>query len=153
MKTLGCIIISLLLVNFSVDRNWAQPTPSGTGTLIVLVTGLDNNDGQLLVALYDDSKSYLGETPTIGANRVITGKEEFVRFDGLPYGQYAVVVLHDLNKDMDMNKNFLGIPTEGYGFSNNVMGKCGPPSYDQARFDFAQRYETKIIDLQYGIPK
>lgn len=153
MKTLGCIIIVFLLVNFTIDQNLAQPTTSGTGTLIVLVTGLDSYDGQLLVALYNCANEYMGETPTLGANRAITGKEEFIRFDGLPYGNYAVVVLHDLNKDMDMNKNFLGIPIEGYGFSNNVMGKCGPPTFDQASFAFTDRYETKIIDLQYGIPK
>ncbi len=152
MKTLGCIFLALLLVILSTDQIWAQPTPSGTGTLIVVVTGINNNEGQLLVALYSDNEEYL-ETPTIGASRVITGKEEFIRFDGLPYGSYAVVVLQDLNNDKEMNKNLIGIPTEGYGFSNNVMGKCGPPSFDQASFAFDDRYETKIIDIQYGIPK
>jgi uncharacterized protein (DUF2141 family) len=40
----------------------------------------------------------------------------------------------DANKNLKIDKNFLGIPKEQYGFSNNAMGKLSAPSYEQAKF-------------------
>ena len=53
----------------------------------------------------------------------------------LPHGEYAIAVFVDLNGNGKMDKNFLGIPKEQYGFSNNVMGKMAAPSFEQAKFE------------------
>jgi len=153
MKTLNGFMVTLLLVGFITDRNLAQSSSSTTGTLLVMVQGFDNTEGELLVALYNEQEQFMDGTPTKGARQVIKASEELVTFENVPYGHYAVVVLQDLNKDSEMGKNCFGIPTEGYGFSNNAMGSYGPPSFEQASFAFANRYQTKIIDLHYGIPK
>ena len=55
----------------------------------------------------------------------------------LSYGEYAVTLFVDLDGNKKLNKNFLGIPKEQYGFSNNVMGKMSPPTFDQAKFAIA----------------
>jgi uncharacterized protein (DUF2141 family) len=74
-----------------------------------------------------------------------------VSFSGLPAGNYAVVILHDENDDHKMNTNFFGIPKEGCGFSNNVMGTFGPPSFSRASFSFTGNSETQItIVARYG---
>jgi uncharacterized protein (DUF2141 family) len=153
MKTTVCFILAAMLVVLTAGRDMAQTPSTGTGTLVVMVSGLENTQGQLLIGLYRDSEEYDSEKPVMGATVTITGKDQLVRFEHLPYGQYAVVVLHDLNKDMEMQKNFLGIPQEGYGFSNNVMGSFGPPSFEDASFYFAQNYSAKIIDVHYGISR
>ena len=58
--------------------------------------------------------------------------------EDLPYSQYAVKVFHDENTNSELDTNFLGIPTEDYGFSNNVRGTFGPADYDDAKFLFEQ---------------
>jgi len=70
----------------------------------------------------------------------------------LPYGEYAVTLFVDFNGNKKLDKNFLGIPKEQYGFSNNVMGRMSPPTFDQAKFAIAGP-TTQNIKLRIGIPK
>ena len=70
----------------------------------------------------------------------------------LSYGEYAVTLFVDLDGNTKLNKNFLGIPKEQYGFSNNVMGRMSPPTFDQAKFAIAGP-TTQNIKLRIGIPK
>lgn len=70
----------------------------------------------------------------------------------LSYGEYAVTLFVDLDGNKKLNKNFLGIPKEQYGFSNNVMGRMSPPTFDQAKFAIAGP-TTQNIKLRIGIPK
>ena len=70
----------------------------------------------------------------------------------LPYGEYAVTLFIDFNGNQKLDKNFLGIPKEQYGFSNNVMGKMSPPTFDQAKFVITGA-TTQNIKLRIGIPK
>ena len=70
----------------------------------------------------------------------------------LSYGEYAVTLFVDLDGNKKLNKNFLGIPKEQYGFSNNVMGRMSPPTFDQAKFTIAGP-TTQNIKLRIGIPK
>jgi len=70
----------------------------------------------------------------------------------LPYGEYAVTLFVDFNGNKKLDKNFLGIPKEQYGFSNNVMGIMSPPTFDQAKFAIAGP-TTQNIKLRIGIPK
>ena len=70
----------------------------------------------------------------------------------LPYGEYAVTLFVDLDGNKKLNKNFLGVPKEQYGFSNNVIGRMSPPTFDQAKFAIAGP-TIQNIKLRIGIPK
>jgi uncharacterized protein (DUF2141 family) len=70
-------------------------------------------------------------------------------FRDLPYGTYAVAVLHDENGNGKMDKNFMGIPKEGYGASNNPRKRMGPPGFDEAKFSVTQPAQTIEIRLIY----
>jgi uncharacterized protein (DUF2141 family) len=150
------LLFVIMILCMSVTIAWqdkAYSPKAETGTLLVMIQGFKSTEGQLMVALYNTEKEFMNKDPFKGSTTLISASQELIRFDNLPYGDYAVVVLHDMNKDGKLDKNEFGIPTEGYGFSNNVMGKFGPPSWMQASFVFAGRDEAKIIDLEYGIPK
>jgi uncharacterized protein (DUF2141 family) len=56
-----------------------------------------------------------------------------IQFPGIEPGTYAIAVFHEQNGDGEQNRNMLGLPTEPYGFSNDV-GRFAPPSFDAARF-------------------
>jgi uncharacterized protein (DUF2141 family) len=64
-------------------------------------------------------------------------------FTNLNQGKYAVRYYHDENLNSKMETNLVGKPTEGYGFSNNVIGKFGPPPYEKWLFEITE--DKKIV--------
>ncbi len=74
----------------------------------------------------------------------IKNKTATILFTGMPAGEYAIAMMHDENDDQKLNKNFFGIPKEGYGFSNNAMGTFGPPSYNKASFEHKTGEVTEL---------
>ncbi|HET8550209.1 MAG TPA: DUF2141 domain-containing protein [Bryobacteraceae bacterium] len=64
--------------------------------------------------------------------------------DDLPYGNYAVVVLHDENENRKLDRNFLGIPREGWGMSNNPRARASAPSFRRARFTLARDKNLRV---------
>ncbi len=69
-----------------------------------------------------------------------------VTMTDLAPGRYAIAVFQDLNEDRTLNKNFLGIPSEPYGFTNNSRGRLGPPSFAEAAFQLP--HERGMVDIQ-----
>jgi uncharacterized protein (DUF2141 family) len=65
----------------------------------------------------------------------------------LPPGKYAVAAYVDNNKNGRQDKNFMGMPKEIYGFSNDVRGLFGPPDFAAAAFDIGENAVTKPIHL------
>jgi uncharacterized protein (DUF2141 family) len=152
MKKLFLLVIILGMAVRLFGQDKVQEPKVETGTLLVMVQGFKSTVGQLMVALYNSDSEFLDKDPYKGSITVISANQELIKFENVPYGDYAIVALHDMNKDGKLDKNILGIPTEGYGFSNNAMDKFGPPSWIQASFVFAEKDEAKVIDLNYGIP-
>lgn len=70
----------------------------------------------------------------------------------LPFGEHAITLFVDFNGNKKIDKNFLGIPKEPYGFSNNVIGNMSAPTFDQAKFVISGP-TTQNIKLRIGIPK
>ena len=73
-----------------------------------------------------------------------------ILLDSLPAGQYAFAVFHDENDNATIDTNFLGIPQEGFAFSNNALGSFGPPTWAQAQFDLPVKSTiTQSISLKF----
>ena len=99
--------------------------------------------GVLSLAIYDNAEAY--NYSVKGEKRseegVFSGIETFIELKEshkfvieLPEGIYAIALFVDANKNLKIDKNFLGIPKEQFGFSNNAMGKLSAPSFEQAKF-------------------
>lgn len=137
--------LQFLLLSFTgsfsiVDR----PTPEEG--IRVDVTNLRNNNGHVLISVFKEGSGYpdLPDKAIRKGRVVIKDKKAWILFTGLPAGSYAIAILHDENDDQKMNKTGLGLPKEGYGFSNNVMGAFGPPSYSRASFRHSSNVLTKV---------
>lgn len=89
--------------------------------------------GAILVAVYGSEGSFLKKPDSATGAPAAPGATK-VTFKDLPEGTYAFAVFHDANSNGKMDKNLVGIPTEDYAFSNNAMGKMGPPSFADAKF-------------------
>jgi uncharacterized protein (DUF2141 family) len=118
----------------------------------VSILNLRNNKGHVLVSLFNNSSGFpdKAEKAIRKVQLTINNNAAFTSFTGLPAGSYAVAILHDENDDRKMNTNFFGIPKEGYGFSNNVMGTFGPPSFSRASFTYNNSGASITIIARYG---
>lgn len=119
-----------------------------TGVLRVQVKKLRNTNGHVLVSLFRNGEGYPDEPEKAyrkGKANIVNGNA-ILLFSDLPPGEYEVAVLHDENDDQKMNKSWLGLPSEGYGFSNNVMGMFGPPDVSKASFSILAGTQ-KIIEI------
>jgi uncharacterized protein (DUF2141 family) len=65
-------------------------------------------------------------------------------FSALKKGVYAYTFFHDLNKNKELDTNFLGIPKEPYGFSNEKKGRFGPPKFKEVSFTLNKSSIFKI---------
>jgi len=126
----------------------AQPRPE-SGVLTVVVEKLENDLGSVRIALSDSEENYYDyPNPTFGVSALIQGRIARWQFAVLPFGDYAIKVFHDEDADGDLDTNFLGIPVEDYGFSNNASGLFGPPGWEAARFGFRSDTMTVWISLE-----
>ncbi len=98
----------------------------------VVVNNVEQIKGNMMVALYNNEADYMKKHYDVKKAK-ITGKEVVVEFDNVVPGEYAVTLFQDLNENLKLDTNVLGMPKEPYGFSNNVMGNMGPPSFAQAK--------------------
>ncbi len=71
-----------------------------------------------------------------------------VSFEDIKPGTYAINVFHDENSNKKMETNFIGIPVEGYGFSNNPR-LFGPPTFNKTKFIFKEATLTLDIKMNY----
>jgi len=76
--------------------------------------------------------------------KAIQGSVSFV-IHNLPAGKYSVATFHDENDSGNLATNALGVPTEGYGFSNDPQGAEGPTKFAQAAFDFDGKAAKTIV--------
>ena len=101
--------------------------------LNVTVQDVRSERGVITLALYSSSETFSQFEMDIDS-RTVSAREGAVRitFDGLPPGVYAIAAFHDENANGEFDTNFLGLPKEGYGFSNNAAVRFGPPSFEEA---------------------
>ena len=108
--------------------------------LIVEIAPLRNNEGQVFLELNDENEKIIK-----GYSEKIVNNKCIVVLENLKPGKYAFKYFHDENNDEKINTNFMGIPKEGYGFSNNAKGKFGPPSFEKMIFEIEQSDTLKCI--------
>ena len=120
---------------------------AGAAELTIHIDDVKAANGKLMLALYSSASSFLKKPDNAtGAPAAMSGNT--LVFKDLPEGEYAFAVYHDANSNGKMDSNLMGIPTEDYAFSNNAMGKMGPPSYDDAKFALPAAGATVRVSLK-----
>jgi uncharacterized protein (DUF2141 family) len=82
----------------------------GQATLILKVTGLRSEKGQVKIAVFNSSEKWLGEQPIYSSTINVDSQTVTWRINDVPHGDYGVAVFHDENSNGKMDKNVLGIP-------------------------------------------
>jgi uncharacterized protein (DUF2141 family) len=137
------------------DQTAMACPPPGTQTelprLIVTATGARRVAGNVTFTVYGaDPRKFLAHHGSIGLSRVmLAGTSAEACFVVSAPGTYAVAVYHDENNNHHFDRTLVGLPAEGYGFSNDAPALLGLPSFDGVKFT-VKPGETRIsIKLRY----
>jgi uncharacterized protein (DUF2141 family) len=149
-RQLGLGLVITWVAGASVASADAEKSGAARAQLTVRVTHLSNDKGRVAVALFASAADFpKQERALLGQLARISQRRASVTFRDLRPGTYAVAVLHDENENSKMDFNFLGMPLEGYGFSNDASAMFGPPSFEDAAFRLKARPSAVAIKARY----
>jgi len=141
-------LIGLVLGSFTLFDHTQQK-----GTLEIVVTDIDPDyEGQLLVTLFNKEEGFPTDYETgleIKTIPIQNQKRMTVTFKDIPYGTYAVAVLHDEDFDAAMDYNWMGMPTEGWVCSNEVFPALRSPYFSESSFTFNSSKKTLTLEIDY----
>jgi uncharacterized protein (DUF2141 family) len=122
-----------------------------TGDLIIVVRELKSTEGQVGILVFNKKDGFPADREMAVRDVLLPIKNGVIQytFSGLPFGEYAVAVMHDENKNNELDTNFFGIPKEGNGVSNNVVNPLGPPKFQKAVFSLNQKSHAIEINMRY----
>ena len=136
------ILLASLIAMPALRAQAQSPCPG----IHVTVLDIRNSTGTVACALFESAEGFPVEFLRSATNiMVIKVRKTRARcdFEDIPPGSYALGVIHDENMNGKLDLNALGIPTEGYGFSNDAKGWLGAPTFAAASF----RYDGRNLDL------
>lgn len=120
-----------------------------SGSLILDITNIAHSGGTIWVGLYDSKDSYLvKEKATIKGIEVRKRGKVRLEIPNLPFGYYAVGIFHDVNNNGDMDRNYVGVPTEPFAFSKTPASKWRVPRYDEIKIYFSKDNQTLNMQLK-----
>lgn len=125
------IIISSFFILFLGIQLSAQTIESR-----LVVTGLPPKKGELLIGWFNSADTFRKPALAVYKKKIAMNGESTITilFPGLPSGKYAIALFLDENGNGKIDKNFLGIPTEFYGISNNVYPVTRAANFEEAKF-------------------
>jgi uncharacterized protein (DUF2141 family) len=133
----------LLTVLFVLGSLYVKAQQKEEITLTIEVSITKYNKGKIYLALYDHKDHYMKQSYMSTSEKVKNNKVTIV-FKGLKKGEYAFSFFHDVNSNGKLDNNFLGIPKEPYGFSNEQKGRFGPPKFEKVKFTVDRNSHHKI---------
>jgi uncharacterized protein (DUF2141 family) len=129
-KSISFLLIGILILgaNYLVKAQ--------TANLTINVSGLKEIRGGIQLGLYNESASFPKPDLEFMVISILADSSSVTyTIPELPVGEYAIALYHDINSDKTCNKNWIGVPTESYGFSNNVRVIFSAPSFEKTKFN------------------
>lgn len=128
---------------------FAEPSCPG---IDVKIPNIKNSTGTIACALFESPEGFPNEFLQSATNimmmKIRDTKARCIFLD-IPPGTYALAVIHDENMDGKLDTNFLGVPTEGYGFSSGAEAGLSAPSFEAASFSYDGQNLDLTIRLSY----
>ena len=142
--------IILIIVLALVTSGYQSSNYPNKGTLFIQLKNIRKADGIIYIFIYNYENQYPRKPLTyysVKKDKIQNGCLK-VSIDNVAYKQnYAISLIDDENNNEDLDR-IMGIPTEGFGFSNNVKPMFAMPDYKELLFSFTHE-KTINIDLQY----
>jgi len=126
--------------------------PTLAGEVHAAIDGVHSAKGHIVCGIFRSAKGFPKETRRAFKLLSLPANSAGVlcAFSDLPAGTYAISVFHDENDDGVLNTNFVGMPREGYGFSNNHTYAMHPASFEESHFTLGAQAAAEVhIRLKY----
>lgn len=155
-QRLGRLLTSLLLLLLIACSQTVSPAAKQVahkfGSLRVVASGFRNAHGFAGISLFTDAAGFPGQRTLAYRKKTapIVAGQATVTFDQVPYGYYAISILHDEDGNFTMNRNRFGSPVEGHGVSGNARGFWGPPTFAAAHFGLFTEQVTSRVRIKYA---
>jgi uncharacterized protein (DUF2141 family) len=119
--------------------------------LRIRVLGLRSDRGDIRCSLFSSAEDFPNNGDLMAKTTAvqIVDRTGTCEFSGIAPGVYAVVLFHDENGDGKFNRNWIGLPEEGYGFSNDAPAHFHPPRFDEASFSFTGGKLEIPVNIRY----
>ena len=125
-------------------------TAASAADLSITVKDVHNSTGTVYLVVYDETNFGKPQLAKVKQKAPAAKGDITIVFHDLPAGRYAVSSYQDENGNGKLDTNSLGVPTEGFGFSNDAQPAGGPPKFNQAAFDFDGKANKSIsFSLNY----
>ena len=127
----------------------AQPLQAG---IHVEILGIRNSMGTVACALFEAPEGFPSEFLRFATNIMmvkVRAAKATCDFEDIAAGTYALAVIHDENREGELATNWMGVPKEGYGFSNDAKASFWAPSFEAASFSYNGQSLKMTIALQY----
>jgi uncharacterized protein (DUF2141 family) len=123
-------------------------SPACAATLVIKVEKVSPRGGDLRVALYNQ-QDYAGDQDPV-TDKVVPAHpgETVVTMENVKPGIYAVKLFQDFNRNGQFDMNWMGLPLEKYGFSNDAHPTFSEPPFDATKFELRPGTNTITIHLQ-----
>jgi len=106
----------------------------------VNISNFRNNKGICRACIFNNAAAFSSSKALQCVQVPVSGKAAVAEFESIVEGTYAIFVFHDANSNNKMDKNFLGIPSEGYGASQNNLPFAAAPTFDGNKFTVTKGY-------------
>ena len=125
------------------------PGATPVSSLALDVARLRSTHGMIRICLTTVPKNFPAcGNGALAVTRSVPATGHAISYEGLPYGNYAIAVIHDENGNGKLD-TFAGIPREGFGFSRNPVITFGPPSFSAAHFTLATDADAQQVNMRY----
>ena len=146
-------ISAVILLAIAISSAARSDDSASKGELVATVTNTRGDKGRVGCSLFNDSdpKAFPRDSDK-SFKRMwaqIKGGTAACGFKDIPVGTYAIVVFQDEDMTGKMRNNFMGMPQEGFGFSQNPVVRFSAPSFSEASFKYDGNHQTVPINLQY----
>jgi uncharacterized protein (DUF2141 family) len=148
MKATAAMFLALLTI--SVAEAQTNNTSDSNAIKVALVD-LHSNDGEVRCALYSSADGFpdIFTKAAKTTTAKITNEQAVCEFSAVVPGDYAISAFQDENSNGKLDRNFIGMPKEGVGASNDAKGSFGPPKFDDARFSYKGGLQLLTIHMRY----
>ena len=151
MRRLQIIATLFLVAIFSGTSLKAQeisyPEKGDVSEFRLSIEGINELKGEIRIAMFDSKEKYTKD-PVHAIVLPVDSTTIIWTQEMLPFGEYAIAVYHDKNENGKIDTNFLGIPKEDYGFSNNARGRFGPASWQDSKFTVEESFYSTSIKIK-----
>ncbi len=147
MKNLCRLLIFVVLITSSIFGKQSQHGHN----LNIEVEGIRNSNGLIGISIYNSPHGFPNDLAKAIKTEFVTIKDNKAKIaiNNLSEGYYAISVFHDENGNRKIESNWIGLPKEGVGVSNNVKASFGPPKFNDAKFMLNRSEQIITISLFY----